>query len=247
MTSPSSTSAPLEEIVAAWYAALEDPGGNALRAFCCDRLAIPHPGAAQPITPAILDRSRRLGLAPEDASPQDSAPYPMSWSGPTAHSPPNPPLRVAGLDLGPRCWFWCDEILAPSVTACVWAELIASENASTRLPLLMDELGVSCVLLDAGGEPDLAKRLVLSLNGLDRYHPPNLPREELLKLQLYHLGDGKAWDGVQGRWKRIRAAAVLFVAGEGGGLQQTVGFTQDGLMPLDGCSSPSRRQHQSEQ
>ncbi|SPE60018.1 hypothetical protein SBV1_370002 [Verrucomicrobia bacterium] len=64
-------------------------------------------------------------------------------------------LRVAGMDMGPRCWFWCDEVRSPLVTACVWTELIASGNAPARVPQLMSALGISCILLDAGGEPDL--------------------------------------------------------------------------------------------
>jgi len=226
----------IAEIVGAWYAAFEDPSGNAMAAFCCDRIAIPNAGAAQPITQGVLDDCRALGLA---ETPDYPAPYSMSLAHP---EPPRPPLsqppcpRVAGMDLGPRCWFWCDEIRSPQVSACVWAELMASGQAATRLPLLMEALSVRCVLLDAGGEPDLTKRLVLALNGLDHYAPPAVPRAELVKWQLYDVGLGLSWDGDRGEWRGLRAAAVLFVAGAARGLEQTIGFTQEGLIyPLLKC------------
>lgn len=225
----------MTEIVGAWYAAFEDPSGNALAAFSCDRIAIPHAGAAQPITPAILETCRRLGVGEAAETPQ---PYGMSLANRLAARPPDeaPGLRVAGMDLGPRCWFWCDEVRGSRVSACVWAEMMASGQAAARLPLLMDALAARCVLLDAGGEPVLTKRLVLALNGLDRYVPPAAPRAELLKMRLYHLGAGLTWDGERGQWSGLRAAAVLFVAGAARGVEQTLGFTQEGLIyPLLKC------------
>lgn len=215
----------LQEIVGAWYAAMQDPSGDALVAFYCDRVGIPNAGAAQPITQKVLDRSRKLGLGTEE-SPEE---YSMSLSGGAAK-------RVAGMDMGPRCWLWVDEI-QDDVSALVWSELIASGNASTRVPQLMEALGISCVFLDAGGEPDLTKRIVLALNGLDDYSPPVIPRNELIKSQLGNLGVGLNWDGQRGLWSGIRAAAVLFVAGEAKGVEQTIGFTQDGkIYPLIKCN-----------
>ena len=76
------------------------------------------------------------------------------------------------------------------MTACLWAELIASGNAPTRIPILMQQLGITCLFIDAGGEPDLTKRLVLSLNGLENFTPPNLPRTDILRLRLNNLGNG---------------------------------------------------------
>jgi hypothetical protein len=145
--------------------------------------------------------------------------------------------RFAGMDMGPRCWFWCDEVRGPLVSACVWAELIASGNAPVRVPLLMNALGIACLLLDAGGEPDLTKRLVLALNGLEDYLPPPIPRPALLGSHLGPLGVGVTWDGQRARWQGIRAAAVLFVRGQARGLEQTIGFTQEGrIYPLIKCS-----------
>jgi hypothetical protein len=243
----------IQEIVGAWYAAFEDPSGNALTAFCCDRLAIPNAGVAQPITQAVLDECRKLGLA---ETIEAAEPYAMSLGkaenrkqkteigtgGPgsgflLSAFPISVFPRVAGMDMGPRCWFWCDEVRGPLVSACVWAELIASGNAPVRVPMLMNALGICCLLLDAGGEPDLTKRLVLALNGLDDYVPPPISRQALLGSQLSHLGVGVSWDGRQGAWQGIRAAAVLFVPGQARGLEQTLGFTQEGrIYPLIKCS-----------
>jgi hypothetical protein len=230
----------LQEIVGSWYAAMADPSGEAMQAFYCDRVGIPNAGAAQPVTQKVLDECRALGMA-EKAEAAET--YAMSLS-PGTSTPHVVPYRArfAGMDTGPRCWFWCDEVrgepagLAP-VSACVWAELIASGNTATRVPLLMDTLGVSCLFIDAGGEPDLTKRLVLSLNGLENYLPPMLPKNELIRSRLSNLGVGVSWDGEHGRWSGIRAAAVLFVSGEARGIEQTVGFTQEGrIYPLIKCN-----------
>lgn len=216
----------LQEIVGSWYAAMEDPSGEALVAFYCDRIAIPNAGAAQPITQVVLERARKLGLGTLEAP----LPYNMSLGGST-HA------RFAGMDMGPRCWFWCDEVADESSSGLVWAELIASGNAPTRIPLLMQSLGITCLFMDAGGEPDLTKRLALSLNGLENFTPPVLPKNDLLKSYLSNLGVGLTWDGARGRWSGLRAAAVLFVSGEAKGVEQTIGFTQEGkIYPLIKCN-----------
>jgi predicted RNA-binding Zn-ribbon protein involved in translation (DUF1610 family) len=232
----------LQEIVGSWFAAMADPSGEAMQAFYCDRVGIPNAGAAQPITQSVLDRCRSLGSGTAD-SPQ---PYSMSLSGTPGGTPGSTaggtpaatrPQRFAGMDTGPRCWFWCDEVASESVSQLVWAELIASGNTTARIPLLMNALGISCLFIDAGGEPDLTKRLVLSLNGLEEFTPPNMPRTELLHSRLSNLGVGLTWDGERGRWSGLRAAAVLFVAGEAKGVEQTIGFTQEGrLYPLIKCN-----------
>jgi hypothetical protein len=221
----------IQEIVGAWFAAMADPSGEAMQAFYCDRVGIPNAGAAQPITQEVLDSCRTLGTGTQD-SPLS---YGMSLSrgNPGVASAP----RFAGMDTGPRCWFWCDEVPADSVSHLVWAELISSGNTTARVPLLMDTLGISCLFIDAGGEPDLTKRLVLALNGLENFTPPNLQRTELMRSRMNNLGVGLSWDGERGRWSGIKAAAVLFVAGEAKGIEQTIGFTQEGRMyPLIKCN-----------
>lgn len=216
----------LQEIVGSWFAAMSDPSGEAMQAFYCDRVGIPNAGAAQPVTQKVLDGCRSLGSGTAD-SPQ---PYSMSLA-------PGVAPRYAGMDMGPRCWFWCDEVANETTSNLVWAELISSGTAPSRIPVLMSALNISCLFLDAGGEPDLTKRLVLALNGLENFEPPVMPRTEMLKSQMSNLGAGISWDGAQGRWSGIRAAAVLFVAGEAKGIEQTIGFTQDGkIYPLIKCN-----------
>jgi hypothetical protein len=215
----------LQEIVAAWFAAMMDPSGEAMRAFYCDRVGIPNAGAAQPITQKVLDGCRALGTGAKD-SPQ---PYDMSLAGGGA-------ARFAGLDTGPRCWFWCDEQPGDSVSNLIWAEMMASGNATARIPRLMDALDISCLFIDAGGEPDLTKRLVLALNGLENLPAPERSHADLLRSKMTSLGIGLSWDGERGCWSGLKAAAVLFVAGEAKGIQQTIGFTQEGKMyPLIKC------------
>lgn len=224
----------MDEFVGAWYAAMEDPSGEALAAFYCDRVAIPNAGSAQPIVQTVLDQVRALGMVGthSTASPTEGEPYAMSLARGIDGA-----VRVAGMDMGPRCWFWADEIVSDTVSACLWAELIASGNAPTRVPLLMNALGLTCIFMDAGGEPDLTKRLVLALNGLEDYAPPAMTRNDLLKSHLGNIGRGLSWDGGRGKWRGLRAAAVLFTAGEARGIEQTIGFTQEGrIYPLFKCN-----------
>jgi hypothetical protein len=64
-----------------------------------------------------------------------------------------------------------------------------------------------------------------------------MPRNDLLKSHLSRLGVGLTWDGAKSRWQGLRAAAVLFTAGEAKGVEQTIGWTQDGkLYPLIKCN-----------
>jgi len=214
----------LPEIVAAWFAAMTDPSGEAMQAFYCDRIGIPNAGAAQPITQNVLDRCRGLGSGTRE-SPQR---YRMS-------SVPGG-ARFAGLDTGPRCWFWCDELSGDAVSRLIWAEMMGSLAAFTRVSQLMKDLAIACLFLDAGGEPDLTKRLVLALNGLADLPVPERPHAELLRSKMSNFGHGLSWDGERGCWSGLKAAAVLFVAGEAKGIQQTIGFTQEGKMyPLIKC------------
>ena len=115
--------------------------------------------------------------------------------------------------------------------------MIASGNAFARLLELYQAKAFSCIFLDAGGEPDLTKRVVLALNGLDTWTPPNMPATELKKSLLSDIGAGITWDGPKAQWRGIRAAAVAFSLREAGGVQQDVGFTQDGrIYPLIKCN-----------
>lgn len=229
----------VHEVVGAWYAALIDPTGEALVAFYCDRIAIPRAGAAQPLTPEVLDRSRRLGLvAAADldmraGNAKRNFGYSMSLT-------PGAFPRVAGADMGPRCWFWADELVSPLLSACAWAEMISSGKFIERAGALLELLGITCLFMDAGGEPDLTKRAAITLNGLDNFAAPAVPRLELQKSTLANIGHGLTWDGSQARWYDVRAAAVLFVASEHKGIVQEVGFTEDGqIYPLIKCNRAS--------
>jgi hypothetical protein len=216
---------PWKEIVASWFAALADPDPGAMPAWHCDRRAIPYAGAAQPITPEVIQRSQKLSSAEGLDDSGRITPYAM-----TLQSTSLP--RFAGLDTGPRCWLWIDEVRSPFVTCLSWAEMIASGNAFARLAQLHAAGAFGCIFIDAGGEPDLTKRIVLALNQLEQYLPPVMPALELRKAQLSFPG-GLSWNGNLGQWRGIKAAAVEFSLREAGGIQQTIGFTQEGrIYPL---------------
>jgi len=218
------------DIVASWFAALVDPNPQALVAWHCDRRAIPHAGAAQPITPDVLSRARSSGFASCDEDLAVSRPYAMSLARQGCP-------RVAGLDTGPRCWLWVNDVPSPLVSPLVWAEMIPSGTAFARILELAGAGLLDCVLIDAGGEPDLTKRLCLALNGLAEYRPPVMPLSELRRAHLGNIGAGVTWDGPRGMWRGIRAAAVAFCLREGGGVQHDLGLTQEGqIYPLIKCN-----------
>lgn len=216
------------DIAASWFAALADPNPEAMTAWHCDRRAIPHAGAAQPLGPAALSRARACGLADEPGEPNGKG-YAMSLAAPGGR-------RVAGLDTGPRCWLWANDARGALVSALAWAEMIPSGTAFSRLMQLHAAGAFECLFIDAGGEPDLTKRLVLALNGLENYAPPAVALDELRRMTLQPR-PGLVWDGNRGAWRGIKAAAVAFSLREAGGVQQDVGFTQDGrIYPLIKCN-----------
>jgi hypothetical protein len=97
---------------------------------------------------------------------------------------------------------------------------------------LLDAGAFDCLFLDAGGEPELTKSVVLNLNGLADWHPPACTPAELVNMHLSWTG-GIAWDPAVNQWRGLKAAAVEFSLREGGGLVQTIGRTQDGrVYPL---------------
>jgi len=225
---------PWRDLVASWFAALADPNPGALAAWHCDRRGIPHAGAEQPISPAILSRARACSLDAEPLQDGEEPPpqYDMTLGPLNTYSP-----RVAGFDTGPRCWLTVNEVVNPFVSALVWAEMIPSGAAFARLLELHQARAFGCIFLDAGGEPDLTKRVVLALNGLDTWTPPNMPANELRKATLSNIGAGLSWDGSKGIWRGIHAAAVAFSLRDAGGIQQDIGFTQDGhIYPLIKCN-----------
>lgn len=219
-----------KSIVASWFAALSDPNPEAMAAWHCDRRAIPNAGAMQPITASVLDRARRCSLAERPEDLVATSPYAMTLVG-------DGTPRIAGMDMGPRSWLWIDNVRSPFVTALAWAEMVPSGTAYQRIVEIYAAGAFSCIFLDAGGEPDLTKRIVLALNGLEQYQPPAVPQQELRGMTLSNIGAGVTWNGERGTWSKIRAAAVEFSLREAGGVQQALGFTQDGrIYPLIKCN-----------
>jgi hypothetical protein len=216
-------------LVASWFAALQQADGEALIAWHCDRRAIPHAGASQPITPEVVQRCIECGLRDSDSDESDNS-YCMSIT-PKAHP------RVIGMDTGPRCWIWMDEIRSALCSPMIWAEKVSSGRAEFRLLELFYLFGADVAFLDAGGEPELTKNIVLKLNGLDTYSPPVVSVAELKRMTLANIGAGITWDGTRGRWVNIKAAAVLFGSGSASGIQHDIGRTVDGeIYPLIKCN-----------
>ena len=221
---------PWRDIVARWFAALRDPNPAAIAAWWCDVAAIPVAGAAQPIVPSVLQRARNTGLM--ELVPNDFLPRPYAMSLARQGCP-----RVVGMDTGPRCWMWMQDVRSPRLQSLSWAEMVPSGRAFARCTELFHAGLIDCIFIDAGGEPDLTKRIVLALNGLDAYQPPFMPAAELRNAHLHNIGNGLTWDGAQGRWSGLKAAAVLFSLRPGGGVQHDVEFTQDGrIYPLVKCN-----------
>ena len=227
---------PWRDIVASWFAAMADPNPEALAAWHCDRKAIPHAGAAQPIDPEVVSRAIRIGMQPcPDA---EAAPYSMAL-GRQAGMPgqqQTPEFRCAGMDMGPRCWMWINGVATPLLSALTWAEMVPSGKAAARCGELREAGVFDCIFLDAGGEPELTKNIVLALNGLADWVPPQVPANELLGM-TFSWPNGLSWNPAIGQWRGLKAAAVEFSMREGAGIVQTIGRTQDGrIYPLIKCN-----------
>jgi hypothetical protein len=219
------------DITARWFAALADPDPGALAAWHCDARAIPLAGAAQPVTPSVVSRAKACGrvevLDPAEPPP---VPYAMSLARQGV-------ARVCGMDTGPRCWLWANDLISERAHALTWAEMIPSGQAFARCVELLTGGLTDIIFLDAGGEPDLTKRICLALNGLADYQPPAMPIEQLRRAYLGGIGNGVSWDGNRGRWSNIKAAAVLFSQRPGAGIQEDIAVTQDGrIYPIIKCN-----------
>ena len=223
------------DIVAAWFAALNDPNPEALAAWHCDRRAIPHAGASQPITPATISLTTSLGLAEKPEDVESTKSYSMSLTNLRLSSPDaakSAPRRFAGMDMGPRCWLWINEVQSPLVSACAWAEMVPSGRAAERCAALLAAGAFDCIFLDAGGEPELTKQIVMTLNGLADWRPPAMTPSELQGAS-FSWPNGLAWNPNVAQWRGLKAAAVEFSLRDAGGLQQNIGRTQEGrIYPL---------------
>lgn len=194
----------IKQIVADWCLnAIKDP--EAMAAFCCDRKAMPK-SSNQALTPAILERSRGVEA------------YSLSM---VSKGFP----RFGGLDTGDRCWFKAREVEAPLIKRLCWLEQISPANVRTRVPLLFDSLGLSCLFVDIGAERQLTRDLLLDINGL-RNQPKTNPEHAKGRI---NFGNGISWDGERKAWSGIRCAAVEFSLSPGNGIVQAIRFTQEGL------------------
>jgi hypothetical protein len=195
---------PVKMFAADWCQnAVADP--DAMRAFRCDRMAIPK-SALQQLSPEILVRARTV------------APY-------TLRLQPGPLPRYAGLDTGDRCWLTIREIESPLVKRLAWLEQVSPSNVRSRVPLACLTAGVTCLFVDIGNEREMARDLVQGMNGLSESpvaYRAGIERERI------DFGHNLIWDGAAKRWTGLKAACVEFSAKPGDGIVHDIRWTQEG-------------------
>lgn len=189
----------LTQIVAAWASAVADP--DKMTAFRCDRWARPK-SSTQGLDTGIMDRSR-----------QD---YALSVV-PTGRP------RFGGVDTGDRFWFVAREIESEGDKAFAWAEQISPTVAQSRIPQLFEACGLSCLFIDIGNERQLARNIVMIINGILDV-PPLRPGAESGRIDF---GSGLTWDGNAGIWRGLKAAAVEFSGKPGSGITHEIRRTQE--------------------
>ena len=205
---------PVTMFVAHWTSAVRDP--DAMKAFCCDRLAIPR-STSQAVTPEVIARAARVETVLFSLAPA-----------------PQGRVRYAGLDTGDQCWFACREFdPATGRKSSVWAESVAAESVRARVPALCATLGVSCLFVDAGPLRDLSRDLCLMLNGI----PAHLDRAPDLGGRI-DFGNGVAWNGETRLWQGLRCAAVEFTGKPGTGTTQACRLTpsNETVYPVAACN-----------
>lgn len=191
----------LTQIVAAWASAVQDP--DKMIAFRCDRWARPK-SATQGVDSAVIQRSERdypLALAP--------------------HGLP----RFGGVDTGDRLWFFAREVESPTCKRVAWAEQISPTHATERIPQLFAACGLSCLFIDIGNEREMARKIVMAVNGIMDAPPV---RDERRKSRV-DFGNGLVWDGERGEWRGLKAACVEFSGRPGCGIVHELRTTQEGL------------------
>lgn len=197
-----------------WQNAVRDP--LSMKAFCCDRLAIPK-SSAQAVTPEILSRSARV------------APFSFTLTAPSSGH-----VRFCGLDTGDRCWFTCRERAPDGTKRTVWAEPVAAESVRSRVPALFATLQATCLFIDAGPLRDLARDLARLLNGIpDDLGMINLdPAVNNWRFGPVHWACGAR------RWSGLRAAAVEFTGRPGCGIVHQCRVTPDNrsIYPVIACN-----------
>lgn len=206
---------PVKMFAADWCQnAVRDP--DSMTAFRCDRLATPK-STAQSLTRELITRAGTV----------DSVNFSLI--------PPDGAVVFAGLDTGDRCWFTARAVFSPTRKHLVWAEQISAERVRSRVPLLFQTLGISCLFVDAGPLRDLARDLALTLNGMDTYVPLSGAGAE--PPEHINFGNGITWDGKRKQWSGIRCAPVEFTQKPGAGIVQKLGITLDNMVyPLIACN-----------
>jgi hypothetical protein len=194
----------LKQIVADWCQnAVRDP--DCMKAFSCDRLAIPK-STAQALDPEILERARSLGE------------FSLSLT-------PTPDLACyGGLDTGDRCFFTAREIHGETEKRLKWAEQLSPERARERIPLLFNTLQLSCLFIDIGAERNLARDLCFLVNGESAIDISGIDKPESAYIVF---GNGMTWDGPGQRWIGIKCATVEFSLKSGQGIRHKLGITQE--------------------
>jgi hypothetical protein len=209
----------LAQIVAHWTRAVAD--GEEMTSFCCDRLARPK-AAAQALSPQILTRARSV------------APYDLGDSLPGA-------LRVAGLDMGDRCWLVANED-CPTGSRVIRADRLAAADVVSRVIALARSLDLSAVFIDERPLVNESRTIALALNRLDQL--PSWPRVPDWKNRETHLTlpGGLTWDGRTQTWRNLRAAVVRFTKNKlGSGISQTaVEFSSGGVTQFVPCIECNR-------
>ncbi len=217
VTQLSTAAIDLIQIVRAYLLeAVVDP--DSMIVFNCDRLGIPKSGGLQPITREVLDRARSV----------------VRYEVGLKKSTETAARRVAGLDMGDRCWFTCREKISALDVRMPWVEQMSSESVRNRIPQLRELLGFDCLFVDAGPLRDLSRALCFTLNGLDSFKAPTILNPEKTRIDF---GNGLIWDGEKQRWFGLRCAAVEFTLKSGQGVVHKLGVTQDGRMyPIIACN-----------
>jgi hypothetical protein len=179
----------LSQVVRAWGEALKDE--EKMVVFRCDRLALPK-SSAQAVTPDILDRARQVEVF-------DLAP-PVIEGG----------SRVAGLDMGDRCWLFGRERLPSGLRRCVVAEQIPAAQVVGRVEALAIIHQLSAVFVDERPLVNESRQIALRLNGLHLVE--RWPKQVDLERPDAHASfpGGLVWDGRAGRWRNLKAAVVRF-------------------------------------
>jgi hypothetical protein len=212
----------LAQIVAHWTRAVAD--GEEMISFCCDRLAMPK-SAAQALTPAILERSRSV--------------EPFDFGILTEGMP-----RVAGLDMGDRCWLVTRELHGEH-RRLVRADKIAAGDVVSRVRSLVEANGISCLFIDERPLVNESRTLALALNGLEGIEFPRVDWGSKDCYVSLPASSGQAplvWDGRNQKWQNLRCAVVRFTKNKlGAGVSQTfVEFEEDGQKKVVPCIECNR-------